>query len=417
MIDKIKKIYVKYIAFFLSLLILSAACAACTPKKSDGNSALTESQQETPQNSKAADEVYAPPAAEKEKFIGIETVDYPDAESVYLYDMMTDEQKFAYKYLSEFTDRLLESKGKESIHVTFEKPVSNDSMNFARWMYTHNFSVLLDITGSYILDRYSDDFQTVTGLDYTVSDSFDENLKKYTDVTDAAKSVLASLEHGGTDEGKAFAIAMWMADNVSYAYNYEERGLDFPGDAYGALIYKQAICSGYSNAYDLLCKMSGLETICVTGDTYWEPHAWNMIKINGNWYHVDTTWMTAEDLYGNLFIPDVICFSNGHLNAEYCENTLLRDYDKFIAPAAVSFDLYAYCHGTCEETVDYFRNTELSENTIYNICFDSQEEYDKFKLLRSTEIKNNIDGKTYYFSFDIGTDNKYCTYVNFIRKK
>ena len=39
-------------------------------------------------------------------------------------------------------------------------------------------------------------------------------------------------------------------------------------------------------AYQLLMDMAGVPCEVVTNDT----HAWNVVQIDGEWYHVDTTW-------------------------------------------------------------------------------------------------------------------------------
>lgn len=54
------------------------------------------------------------------------------------------------------------------------------------------------------------------------------------------------------------------------------------------------VCEGYAKAFQLLCRYAGLESIYAVG---WSTtssgsggHAWNLVKINGSWYNVDTTW-------------------------------------------------------------------------------------------------------------------------------
>lgn len=50
-----------------------------------------------------------------------------------------------------------------------------------------------------------------------------------------------------------------------------------------------AVCDGYASALKLMCLIEGIECIEVTG---WagENHAWNKVKIDGDWYVVDSTW-------------------------------------------------------------------------------------------------------------------------------
>ena len=52
---------------------------------------------------------------------------------------------------------------------------------------------------------------------------------------------------------------------------------------------------GYATTFQLLMDMAGIECITVTGAAFGnrENHAWNMVKLNGEWYCVDPTWDIA----------------------------------------------------------------------------------------------------------------------------
>lgn len=52
------------------------------------------------------------------------------------------------------------------------------------------------------------------------------------------------------------------------------------------------VCNAYATLFDLMAKEAGLETRFLTGKSLrnGEDHMWNMVKIMGNWYHIDTTW-------------------------------------------------------------------------------------------------------------------------------
>jgi len=61
--------------------------------------------------------------------------------------------------------------------------------------------------------------------------------------------------------------------------------------AYGALIEGSAVCDGYARAAQLLMSMCGIESLYVVGTANnGVGHAWNMVKLNGQWYQLDVTW-------------------------------------------------------------------------------------------------------------------------------
>lgn len=73
--------------------------------------------------------------------------------------------------------------------------------------------------------------------------------------------------------------------------------------AYGAIHNGDAICNGYAQAFELLCKCVGLDCVYIVGGAgtdsmSWAKstlHAWNAVCLSGQWYMVDTTWDDNDD--------------------------------------------------------------------------------------------------------------------------
>lgn len=66
-------------------------------------------------------------------------------------------------------------------------------------------------------------------------------------------------------------------------------------NAYGCLVLHQAVCAGYAKAFQLIMEEMGYECGYVSGEdredgTIHSSHAWNYIKIENEYYFVDTTW-------------------------------------------------------------------------------------------------------------------------------
>ena len=58
------------------------------------------------------------------------------------------------------------------------------------------------------------------------------------------------------------------------------------------LVGKYGICLGFATTFQLLMDMADVECITVVGAAFnsAEYHAWNMVKLEGEWYCVDVTW-------------------------------------------------------------------------------------------------------------------------------
>lgn len=90
-----------------------------------------------------------------------------------------------------------------------------------------------------------------------------------------------------TDFQKIQFVYNYILDHVEYDYTLANRS------AYHALFEGKAVCEGCAALlYRLL---SGMNVPCriITGQGLRERHAWNIVKLEGNWYYLDVTW----DLY------------------------------------------------------------------------------------------------------------------------
>ena len=104
----------------------------------------------------------------------------------------------------------------------------------------------------------------------------------------AIQRALAQIPAGASDFDKARILHDYLVLTCAYdEENYNAGTIPAASySAYGALVNHVAVCNGYTLAYQKLCQAAGLECQVVRGVN----HAWNVVKIDGQWYHVDTTW-------------------------------------------------------------------------------------------------------------------------------
>lgn len=85
-----------------------------------------------------------------------------------------------------------------------------------------------------------------------------------------------------TDLEKALWLHDWLIYNADYDYSYTEYGPD------GVLLKGTGVCQSYADAYSSLLTEAGIENIVVIAPEM--DHAWNIVKIDGVYTHVDCTW-------------------------------------------------------------------------------------------------------------------------------
>ena len=98
-----------------------------------------------------------------------------------------------------------------------------------------------------------------------------------------------------TDGMSNYEIAKALHDYLATHNEYDMRlySGNLPAlsrTSYGALVNRTSVCSGYALAYQHLMEDAGIPCEYVTGMTTRGSHAWNIVQIDGEWYHVDVTW-------------------------------------------------------------------------------------------------------------------------------
>lgn len=66
---------------------------------------------------------------------------------------------------------------------------------------------------------------------------------------------------------------------------------------YDLLVSGKTVCAGYTEVYRELLRMAGIPCVSVVSEPM--EHTWNLVCLDGKWYHVDVTWDDpVPDQYG-----------------------------------------------------------------------------------------------------------------------
>ena len=91
---------------------------------------------------------------------------------------------------------------------------------------------------------------------------------------------------GKSDIDKIIAIHDYLVLNTAYDSQFA-----FVPDSHyveGTLNNNLAVCSGYASAFRLFLALQGITCEYVWSDS--GNHGWNLVQLDGEWYHVDVTW-------------------------------------------------------------------------------------------------------------------------------
>lgn len=89
---------------------------------------------------------------------------------------------------------------------------------------------------------------------------------------------------------KVKAIHDWIIYNSAYDTSYTYYSPE------GILFHGKGVCNAYALTFNMMCEAVGVQSVTVAGTATDRnsgttgSHAWNLVNLNGKWYHVDTTW-------------------------------------------------------------------------------------------------------------------------------
>jgi len=212
----------------------------------------------------------------------------------------------------------------------------------------------------------------------------------FVDPEAALPDVTAALVKGLTDQfAKAKVLHDWICDNIAYDAEMYFSGR-ITSQEYDAVLKKRlAVCSGYTNLMNEMCRLAGIESIGINGfskgfgytgkigrDT---DHAWNAVRINGKWYLIDVTW-DAGPLERRTFIK------------RYSTGWLFLDSRPFLYSHLPEDAAYQY-YAPVLTADDFMREAYITgEFFQYGLSLKSGD----------PEYHNVIDGG---FTFDLGVKN------------
>lgn len=154
-----------------------------------------------------------------------------------------------------------------------------------------------------------------------------------------------------TDYQKELAIHDYLVKNCEYdMIGFKENRIsDESFTAYGALCLGIAVCEGYSEAACILLNRSGVETKIITGKSKGIGHAWNLVKLEGEWYHLDITW---NDPYQSDTISSI---QYHYFNLTDSDISRDHQWDKtnYAACAVTKYNYYRYNNMVVKDQDEY----------------------------------------------------------------
>lgn len=161
----------------------------------------------------------------------------------------------------------------------------NEYKMYALPYFSPYLGMNMDITA-----YYSDQTAQYVYLDINNSMSVEETKEYFAQVDRRVDEILSVVSDDMTDLEKALVIHDYLVYNGAYDYdNYLNNTI--PQESYssaGLFMKGTGVCNAYAYGFQYLMTKLGIECYVTSSDSM--NHAWNIIRLNGNYYHVDCTW-------------------------------------------------------------------------------------------------------------------------------
>ena len=226
----------------------------------------------------------------------------------------------------------------------------------------------------YLQDRSLGDFDNFTHsytIDFTYKFTVDEVNVMLKETEKTANDIISQLDENMSDYEKLKFFHDYLVMNVESSVDGK-----YADSIYGALVDKKALCEGYAKAFSYLCNLSGIENMIVTGYTGVD-HMWNMVKLNGSWYHIDIGWdQPAEALKAQY--PDLILYQYFLVDDAVIQNN--RSINNYLcSPPDAEADTMNYFVYENRYASDYEEALQIIENSCKS-CIDTGEKYFMLKF-------------------------------------
>lgn len=213
-------------------------------------------------------------------------------------------------------------------------------------------------------------------------------------------AVLEETEVAKLDRVEAVKV---LHDYLVLHLKYDDTYQSISHTPEGVVKNRTAVCDGYTRTMRLLLLLAGIENHIATGYAGNESHAWNLVRMEDGWYHVDVTWddptpdvegrvrylyflkndadMAKTHVWeseiacdGNAYeiylYRDVLCTSDETLQEVYEKQIQAKEYLTFCYPKDGSLTqqrIMEYVMNKSQRGITYFQPEETSHYFVFEM--------------------------------------------------
>ncbi len=161
---------------------------------------------------------------------------------------------------------------------------------------------------------------------------YEERMQIQQQIDASAEELLAGITMQASEYEKAKYVFEILVQNVDYDTSAQNNQ-----NIISVFLNRATVCQGYACATQYLLRILGMQSALVTGVANGESHAWNLVRINGNYYYIDTTWGYFRYLDGASQVEKYVNYNYLAVTSEEITRTHRID-DSFPMPECTSME-------------------------------------------------------------------------------
>ncbi len=202
-------------------------------------------------------------------------------------------------YYSKLTD------GQKKIYESIANGVKNFQSEFVIREYNagvkEDFASEVNVAIESFINDHPEVFYLKSQYSSYIVEGFNGNIGyvkvNYTDSVDVIKQKIDTMDEkileytSGLENKSEYEKELFLHDKLASDVKYS-KDEELPRQYHtseGALLEGIGVCDSFTKALQLLYDRVGIDSIIVLGTLDGSPHAWNLVKLDDSWYHVDLT--------------------------------------------------------------------------------------------------------------------------------
>lgn len=214
------------------------------------------------------------------------------------------------------------------------------------------------------------------------------------------------IDEGMSQWQMALSLHDYIVTHCEYDYRFyvDRNTANYYG--YDALVNNLAVCEGYARAYLDLLKRVGIPAVRVLSRSM--DHTWNLVQIDGVWYHVDATWddpgFNDKDVEGYCSHDYFLISDSGMMDSKHNH----KGWKKYYACTDTRFESGVYWEDVMSSIV--LPDTEysfISRSDYYKTNIYLRDSFTAKETLIFTADNPGASNHMYYHSYGVSYDNGY----------